>query len=270
MPSTCQNSELVSVTPVRPAAPWVGGKRNLAAQLVAIINEIQHRTYAEPFVGMGGVFFRRTMQPRCEVINDLNRNVSTFFLILREHLVPFADMLRFQLTTRSEFERLLKIDPDTLTDLQRSARFLYLQRTCFGGKVSGRNFGVDPGAPAAFDVSRVMPILEELHDRLKGVVIECLPYQDLIARYDRPDTLFYLDPPYEGAEHFYGRGLFTGDDFAALADLLANIKGKFVLSINDSKTMRATFARFNITPVKVTYTVSRSKAKAAGELIIRN
>ncbi len=56
-------------------------------------------------------------------------------------------MLRFQLTTRSEFNRLVDTDPTTLTDLERAARFLYLQRTAFGGKISGRNFGVSKDRP---------------------------------------------------------------------------------------------------------------------------
>jgi DNA adenine methylase len=97
---------------------------------------------------MGGVFLRRTRRPKCEVINDISEDVATFFRILQRHYVAFMDMLRFQLTTRAGFERLMRTDPSTLTDLERAARFLYLQRTAFGGKVVGRNFGVDDGRPA--------------------------------------------------------------------------------------------------------------------------
>lgn len=86
------------------------------------------------------------------------------------------------------------MNADSLTDLERAARFLYLQRVRFGGQPRSRTFGVAVAASARFDVGRLGPLLDEVHQRLSGVVIECLPYEQLITRYDRPRTLFYLDP----------------------------------------------------------------------------
>ena len=132
------------VQPCQPVAGYIGGKRRLAAELCGTIATVPHRTYAEPFVGMGGVFFRRTKAPPAEVINDRNGEVANLFRILQRHYPQFMDTLRFQITSRREFERLKASDPATLTDLERAGRFLYLQRTAFGGKVAGQNFGVDP------------------------------------------------------------------------------------------------------------------------------
>ncbi|NOR64151.1 MAG: hypothetical protein GQ535_16895 [Rhodobacteraceae bacterium] len=70
--------------------------------------------------------------------------------------------------------------------LQRAARFFYLQRTAFGGKPTKANFGVSVDRSVRFDISRIAPMLEDLHERLSGVVIECLPYADVIKRYGRP------------------------------------------------------------------------------------
>jgi DNA adenine methylase len=154
-----------------------------------------------------------------------------------------------------------------LTDLERAARFLYLQRTTFGGKVAGRTFGVSLGETGAFNVTRLSPLLEELHERLAGVVIECLPYGEFIQRYDRPETLFYLDPPYWGSEGYYGKDLFSRADFERLADLLAGIKGRFILSINDVPEIRETFGAFKIKPVKLNYGVGGGQ-RPAKELII--
>ncbi|PTM78380.1 MT-A70 family methyltransferase [Cereibacter johrii] len=81
----------------------------------------------------------------------------------------FLDTLRFQLTTRAESERLTATDPDTLTDLERAARFLYLQRTAFGGKVRGQNFGVSMHRPGRFNLTTLEPMLEDLHSRLRYV-----------------------------------------------------------------------------------------------------
>ncbi len=178
-------------------------------------------------------------------------------------------MMRLQLTTRAEFERLVRTDPATLTDLERSARFLYLQRTTFGGKVASRTFGVQRAAPARFDITKLAPMIEDVHARLARVVIECLDWSDFVSRYDAPGTLFYLDPPYWGSEGYYGKELFTRSDFARLADQLRSIKGRFILSINDTPGVRETFQGFAMMGVQTTYTVrGGSGARAAKELII--
>ncbi|MBF0251713.1 MAG: DNA adenine methylase, partial [Alphaproteobacteria bacterium] len=209
-------------------------------------------------------------RPCSEIINDLNREVATFFRILQRHYVQFMDTIKFGITTRAEFLRLINTDPDTLTDLERAARFLYLQRTAFGGKVSGRNFGVSPDRPGRFDITKLAPMLEDLHTRLSGVVIECLAYDEFIRRYDRPETLFYLDPPYWGCEKDYGKDMFGREDFERLAEQLAGIKGRFLLSLNDVPGVRETFAAFDIEAVETTYTVARKKEGrgTVGEVII--
>lgn len=258
------------VKPVSPAAGYIGGKRNLARRICALINTIPHDGYAEPFVGMGGIFLRRTERPRTEVINDLSGDVATFFRVLQEHYPYFIDMLRFRISSRAEFERLMALPPEHLTDLQRAARFLYVQRLAFGGKVAGRTFGVSNTTSVRFNVSTLEPLLADIHERLAGVMIEQLPYQNFIARYDRPGMLFYLDPPYFGNEGDYGRGTFDRDDFARLASILTTIKGRFVLSINDTPEVRAAFAAFPLEPVKTTYSVSAGATMSAGELIIRD
>ena len=257
----------MSLTPVQPAAPvapWLGGKRNLAKRITSILDATPHSTYAEPFVGMGGIFLRRSMRPRAEVINDLGRDIANLFRILQRHYPQFIDTLRFQLTTRVEFDRLVATRPETLTDLERAARFLYLQRTAFWGKVSGRNFGVSPDRPGRFNLSTLEPMLEDVHARLSGVVIECLDYAEFIRRYDRPGTLFYLDPPYWGCEDDYGKAMFSATDFECLAEQMARLKGRFLMSINDVPEIRECFAQFHIRGVETTYTIGK-QAKSRGE-----
>jgi hypothetical protein len=168
-------SILLPVTPAAPVAPYLGGKRNLAKRIISRLAAIPHTTYVEPFVGCGGVFLRRPFRAKAEVINDISTDVANLFRVLQRHYVPLMDMLRWQLTSRAEFERLIAAQADTLTDLERAARFLYLQRTAFGGKVTGRSFGVAVGLPARFDVTKLGSMLEEVHERLAGVMIERLP-----------------------------------------------------------------------------------------------
>jgi DNA adenine methylase len=255
------------VKPVSPAASYIGGKRRLARSITTAIDRMPHTTYAEAFIGMGGVFLRRGRKPQAEVINDWSEDVANFFRILQRHYVAFLDMLKFQLTTRSGFERLLRVDPSTQTDLERAARFLYPQRLAFGGKVHGRTFGVDPATPAAFNVVRLAPVLEEIHERLASVVIERLSWESFLMRYDREGTLFYLDPPYYGCESDYGPALFDRSQFDRMASLLGSLSGQFLLSLNDLPEVRAIFARFAMVQVTLQYGVGGGAVEAK-EVII--
>ncbi len=114
-------------------------------------------------------------------------------------------------------------------------------------------------------------MLEALHERLAGVVIERFPWAEFIGRYDRPGTLFYLDPPYYGCEGDYGKDLFDRSQFEQMGSVLAGIKGRFILSLNDHPDLRRIFAGFSIEAVNVRYTVGgQGNSKMVGELIISN
>jgi len=264
-------SSLIEVNSVRPAAGYIGGKRNLAGRICPIIEATPHDGYAEPFVGMGGIFLRRRARPKAEFINDVSGDVVNFFRVVREHYGFFMDTMRWMIASRGEFQRQLALPAEHLTDLQRAARFLYVQRLAFGGKVAGRNFGVSTTTGARFNVLRLERDLQDLHDRLAGVVIEQLDFGAFIARYDRPGMLFFLDPPYFGSEGDYGAGVFAPADFERLAIQLAGISGLFVLTINDQPEIRAIFEGFHLLGVDTTYTLAAAgNALRAGELLVSN
>lgn len=266
------NSQFTPVRPVNTPAPYMGGKLRLAPKIVERINRVPHNLYVEVFVGMGGVFFKRDNQPHAEVINDKSGDVVNLFRILQRHYVAFMDHLRYQLTSRKEFERLVKTDPQSLTDLERAARFLYLQRTAYGGKVTGRSFGVAPERPARFDVSKLGPVLEDIFERLSGVVIEHLDWVDVIDRYDRPDALFYLDPPYWGCEDDYGKEVFSRDDFEKIANKLKSMAGKAIVSLNDTEGVRKIFAGLNMETFDLQYMIGQASGgpKDVTEVLIYN
>lgn len=86
---------------VAPPAAYIGGKRNLAKRICSIIDAVPHTTYAEPFVGMGGIFLRRSQRAKAERINDISSDVVTLFRILQEHYPYFIDMLKWRLASRA-------------------------------------------------------------------------------------------------------------------------------------------------------------------------
>lgn len=242
----------------KPPAAYLGGKRNLAARLCALLETIPHHTYVEPFVGMGGVFFRRSRPAPAEIINDLSGDVANLFRVVRRHYQPFVDELAFLPASRDEFERQRRLDPEALTDIERAVRFLYLQRLCFGGRVISRAFGVRKTQSSRIQLGRLRAELRALSGRLEPVTIERLPFHEVIRRYDTPRTLFYLDPPYDETEG-YGTG-FSRSDYVAMAQQLAGISGRFVMSINDTPFVRETFSAFDIQEVETTWSVSSAAA----------
>ena len=250
-----------------PLAGWIGGKSQLAKRIIAAIPE--HHCYCEVFAGAAWVLFRKP-ESQIEVINDRSNDVVNLYRILQNHLDEFVRQFKWQLVSRDEWQRLKSLPPESLTDIQRAAQFYYLQRLSFGGKVAGRTYGTATTHKPRLNLLRIEEELSAAHLRLAQVWVENLDFEECIRRNDRDHTFFYLDPPYFGVEGYYGKGLFQRDDFQRLAGVLKNIKGKFLLSINDTPEIRDTFKGFEIEVVDVLYSCGKGSRPKVGELLIRN
>lgn len=247
--------------------PYIGGKTRLAKEIIGRFPD--HECYVEVFAGAANIFFRKDMA-RTEVINDINKDLITLYRVVKYHLEEFYRQLKWLLVSRDEFTRFIETPPETLTDIQRAVRYYYLAKTSFGGHVAKQTFGYAPSSPPRFNLMRIEEDLSEAHLRLARAYIENLPYADLIKRYDREYTLFYLDPPYWNSEDDYGAGLFGKNDFNTLSDILTAVSGKFVLSLNDTPEIRSIFSQFTIDPVTTVYSLGKGNRIPANELIIRN
>lgn len=212
-------------------------------------------------------------ESKVEVINDINRDLVTLYRCVKHHLPALVDQFRWMLVARDEFDRFMATPAETLTDIQRAARFYYLLRSSFGAKWAGATFGTAASAPPRLNLLRIEEDLSAAHLRLARVLIENRPYADILRRFDRSTTLFYLDPPYWGCEADYGRGLFTREDFTLLAGQLATLKGRFVLSLNDTPGVREVFRAFRIEAVTTRYSISAGRKAGeapAKEVLITN
>ena len=158
--------------------------------------------------------------------------------------------------------------PGGLTDVQRAARYYYLQRLCFAGRVKGRTYGASPMSRPRINLLRIEEELSEVYLRLAGVTIEHLPWQQLIKTYDKPGTVFFLDPPYYKAPYYNHN--FDLADYSELADSLSRIKSHFILSINDLPEMRKVFKGFKIKSVNLSYSAAQNECVHAKELLITN
>lgn len=247
---------------------WVGGKALLADKIIPLIPD--HRCYCEVFAGAAWLLFKKP-ESRVEVINDINVDLVTLYRVVQHHLEEFVRYFRWVLVSREEFERLKRVEGDTLTDIQRAARFYYLVRMRFSSNLNSPSLGVSTHRGPRLNLLRIEEELSAAHLRLAGVYIENLGFEKLINRYDRPHTFFYLDPPYYLCENHYGKGLFKRSDFGVLADRLARMKGRFMLSINDLPEVRKIFRRFRVREVLTRYTVGNAdKSEAVRELLFTN
>jgi len=249
----------------RPIIPWPGGKRRLAKRLLPFF-EVPHTCYVEPFAGAGAMLFARPEPAKVEVLNDINGDLVALCRVVQHHLDEFVRQFRWSLVSREMFRWLKLQHVDTLTDIQRAARFYYLQQTAFGAKVTGQTFGTATTGPA-FNLLRIEETLSVAHLRLAGVTIEHLSWRDCIARYDRPHTLFFLDPPYWQTEG-YGTD-FPLTEYERLAEVMRSLQGRVVLTINDHPQMREVFAGFATQTADINYQVGgMHRAKPSRELII--
>jgi len=248
--------------------PYFGGKSRLAKTIIKKFPE--HSCYVEVFAGGASVFFTKDPS-KTEILNDLDKDLVTLYRVIKHHPEELHRQFKFSLVARSEFDRKKKIDPETLTDIQRAANYLYLQRTAFAGFCTKQTYGITTTGKPRLNLLTLQTSLELAWQRLAHVQIESKDFRDLIPRYDRPHTLFFLDPPYwqiPGYKHD-----FVEQDFIDPENLLYNIRGKFLMTLNDTQEAREIFQRFNIETVTLKYSIAttkNSRNKTRTELLISN
>jgi len=247
--------------------PYIGGKSKLARTIIQMIPK--HEAYCEVFAGAAWVFFQKDPS-KYETINDLDSDLVVFYRVLQNHLEEFIKQFKWLLVSREWFKDWKRqIEAGGLTDIQRAARYYYLQRAAFGGKVKGRVFGSNPLRYPKVNLLRLEEELSAVHLRLARVTIENLPWRRFVERFDRPQTFFYLDPPYWKAPVYqHNMGL---NDYREMAEVLGRIKGKFIWSINDRPEIREIVKGFKVKPVRLAYTAgAASNTVPAKELLVSN
>ncbi len=248
-----------------PIIPWMGGKGRLIDDILPKFPA--HNCYVEVFCGAAAIYFAK--QPSdVEVLNDINGELVILYRVIQHHLEEFVRQFKWALSSRQVYEWEKAKAPETLTDIQRAARFYYLQKQAFGGRVDGQTYGTATTTRPRLNILRIEEDLSQAWQRLQGTYVENLSWPDVIARYDRPHTLFYLDPPYWETA---GYGVeFGWDNFELMAELAREVDGAMIISINDHPDIRAVFDGLHMESVAINYTVGGGKGSAAKELIIWN
>ena len=249
-----------------PIVPWMGGKRRLSKSLFELFPP--HECYVEAFAGGAALYFRRPEPAKVEVLNDINGDLVCLYRVVQHHLEEFIRQFKWAITSRQVFEWQKMTRPETLTDIQRAARFYYLQHHAFGALTTKQTFGTATTA-RSINLMRIEESLSAAWQRLAGTYVENLPWLECAERYDRPHTFHYMDPPYWQTKG-YG-GSFGMDQYELMADFMRRSKGKVMVSINDHPDIREVFAGFRFEELSIRYSntnMRQAKAKVTGELVV--
>lgn len=238
---------------------WVGGKMLLSKKIIEQFPvEKETGRYIEVFGGGGSVLFAKEPH-KLEIYNDANKELVNLFRCMKYHRQELEKEVLGYINSREIFYEVKERLENGVgfTDIQRAAMFFIKTKISYGA--DGRTFGCNKKNISADRFS-------EISERLKNVVIENKDFENLIKVYDRPNALFYCDPPYHTTENYYDVQ-FTQNDHLRLKNALDNIKGKFILSYNDDEFIRELYKHYTIIEVERQNNLGNGSYK---ELIIKN
>lgn len=221
----------------RPALRYHGGKWRLAPWIISHFPA--HRVYVEPYGGAASVLLRKK-RSYAEVYNDLDGEIVNLFRVLRDPAQgrELTRLLKLTPYARTEFEASYLTDGDPIEQARRTVirSFMGFSSTLTGTWTTGfRANCTRSGSTPAHNWRGYPDALEGIIERLRGVVIESQPALRVLARYDTPKTLHYIDPPYPSSvrsKRWSGNAYryeMSDDDHRQLAEALHNLQGMVVI-----------------------------------------
>ncbi len=249
----------------KPILRWPGSKSRLLKKLIPMIPP--HVCSCEVF---GGSLAFTLAKPRSqvEIVNDINGDLVALYRNAQRHLPELLRQLETAFSSR-ELLHLYKAQAG-FTEIERAARFLIRSKTSFSGGMTSFAVAKSKGGGAALSRESVKSQLQAIHERLDKVVVENLPWQRMFKNYDQPETFWFLDPPYIDAPTGAYEG-WSQEQMAEFGKSVLKLKGKFIVTVDDSPFNRALFKRCKLEGVVSQNKLvnNRTHADATfGELII--
>lgn len=237
--------------------------------LVRLIAKAPHICYVEPFCGAAHVFFTKPPS-KIEVLNDLDGELINFFRCAQTVPEAVARAVASMPKSRKLHALLKRVDLDLFDPIQRAARFVYLIHRSFGGMpdkgFAYARLGVGGGVRSVAALSNVILAAAT---RLDKAILESLDFRECLEKYDAPTTLFYVDPPYLGADVGYNHNL-DESGHRDLAKLLKKLKGKWLLTVGDHPLMRDLYRGYKTKRITSAQALKKGQRGRFAELIIRN
>ena len=262
---------------------WAGGKSQLLKQFELFFPK-KIDFYIEPFLGSGAVFFyiQRKYKPKKIILSDTNEELINAVIMVRDKVGTLIEHLKKHKEQHNKeyYYNRRALDSSALTDIERAARFIYLNKTCFNGlyRVNSKGkFNVPIGSyknPGILKEDVLMAASKLLQD----VKIKVMPFENILDRATK-DAFIYFDPPYcplkKTSFTTYTKEVFLEEEQKKLADVFKALDKKgceVMLSNSDTKFVRDLYAGFNVCTVQAKRFIN-SKAEGRGsinELVIRN
>ena len=226
-----RSGEKLEVKHINSYMPWVGGKKALRDIVIACF-PLAFERYIEVFGGAAWVLFHKRPGP-FEVYNDFNPLLANLFRCVRDNPDELKEALRYVLNSREDFKIILDLfkQDAPMSDVDKAAKFYQLIRFSYAA-------GCDSYHCRPHDLWSDFPAIDAAHHRLRSVIVENKDFAKLISHYDRPESFFYLDPPYFGTEKHYSNSNFSRECHQRLFDSLMAIEGKWLLSYGDEPEIR--------------------------------
>lgn len=249
---------------------WLGGKSRSVKIILPLIPE--HNTYIEPFAGALWILFAKE-KSKLEIINDIDNDLMNFWEVIKKAPDQFIESFNYCLISRKTFNdyRIKYLAKDYDDCIERAHIFYYILKVCFGARMNGPTFGILKQSKSSLNFDVIRNDIKLAHERLKNVIIENKDYEYILKTYDSEKCFMFIDPPYfETAQ--YAAGKFKAADYVNLAELCKNIKGKFILTLNDHEYIRELFKDFDLIEYNVTYSVSKTNKENQkhAEILIKN
>jgi DNA adenine methylase len=256
---------------------WVGGKSRLLPLIKSNLpSDFENRSYLEPFLGGGSVFFG--LKPKQSILGDLNSTLISVYSYVRDNPRFLIDLLKdheinhfknpnYYYTVRNLYNKELQLS------VEKAAMFIYLNKTCFNGLYRVNSKG-EFNTPKGSYVKPVILNTDHLlacSAAIQGTTLYCDSYKVTEHRLNNCERMFiYADPPYDGTFQGYQKEGFGSKDQEELYQWLldfSNLGGKFMLSNSDTPYIRQLYSKFNIIKISLTRGMDR---KQVSELLVKN
>lgn len=270
---------------IAPVLKWAGGKRQLLDTLIPLVPK-DYSVYCEPFVGGGALFF--ALQPQSACINDVNHELIRVYTVIKNDVDALIEQLKQFQNNKDQFYEIRSWDRNKdkythLSDIEKAARIIYLNKTCFNGlfRVNALGeFNVPFGNYANPNIVNE-PVLRAISFYFNNskIVFNAVDYAEILK--NLPDNAFvYLDPPYDPVSVTANFTSYTKDGFSRdeqiklrkCCDELNERGIKFMLSNSATDFICDQYSKYNIEIISAKRLVGADASKRGRiqEVIVRN
>lgn len=259
---------------IKPFLKWAGGKTQLIPELAKLI-PLQYNKYIEPFIGGGAFFF--FLNPEKSIISDSNAELITTYKAVRDNVEAVIKLLSKYKNEETFFYKIRSLDTAKLTDIERAARLIYLNKTCFNGlyRVNKKGeFNVPFGKRDNNFLNK--ETLRDASEFLQNTKILNSDYLKTLQKYAKPGDFIFLDPPYYPVGKFsdfkrYTKEFFYHEDQVKLRDefdRLVQLGCHVLLTNSDHPTILELYKNYEIRIIETKRLISSNPETRVGKDII--